>query len=139
MEIPHPGIILTSLGMLTSFLPGRSEKLGTENKSKTTNLTDLSPVICKFSRGRLAFPVPVKHCWWAPSPFPSLGTKEGGVGQQHGTAWSSSCGKKAASCPETLRPACHKGQLLPSHLQKRDPNQSIHRANTVRYPPTHHQ
>lgn len=45
--------------------------------------------------------------------------------------------KKAASCPEMLRPACHKGQLLPSHLQKRDPSQSIHRANTVRYPPTH--
>lgn len=54
---------------------------------------------------------------------------------QHGTVLT---GKKSASSPEMLHPACLKGQLLPSHLQKRDPSQSIYSANAVRYPPTHH-
>lgn len=94
--------------------------------------------MCKFSRGRLVFSVPSEALLMGTQPLlPCQDTEEAGDSSlaQHGALLM---GKKMASSPEMLHPACLKGQLLPSHLQKCDPSQSIYSTDTVRYPPTHH-
>jgi len=94
--------------------------------------------MCKCSKGRLSFPVLVQAFLVGTQPLsPSQGMDGGWDSSmaQHGAVLTE---KKSAGSPEMLHPACHKGQLLPSHLQKRDPSLSVYRANAVRYPPTHH-
>lgn len=94
--------------------------------------------MCKFSRGRLVFFVPSEAFLMGTQPLlPCQDTDEAGDSSlaQHGAVLM---GKKVASSPEMLHPACLKGQLLLSHLQQCDPSQSIYSTKAVRYPPTHH-